>query len=144
MKPFIINRSAWHYKLNKNLFGFDNSKVLREYWEYEHSDFCSYWKSTSWRVLVVSLFFAAIVGALFLGVTTISSYPWETLGFLCFILFVVVVCIVGEIVNDYIFNFLRHRSNKTKHLKKARPEGLIAQKYRAHKDKICPMIEYRE
>ena len=141
MKPFKINRNSWHYKLNRNFFNTraDYEHYMHDNWEPRHNNFCSYWRVTMLRLVVTSVLSAVILGAtivfgLVLG-NFIYNHPWDFL-----ISVGVVVALFGTLVAAvYIIAGIDHYQNKPK-----KPDSLFMQKYKAHKSKICPMVEYEE
>lgn len=136
MKPFKINRNTWHYKLNQKFWNDDgwNQQSMECYWEPKHSDFCSYWRATMFRIvaLVICL---AVAGFLLSGLgMLVYQNPIEVLQAVGFIVGAIAAA-VGLI----------WASEKLKeHRQSDAPEGLISQRYRAYKSKICPMVEYEE
>ena len=129
MKPFKINRNAWHYKLNQKFMNDDG----RIYWEYKHRDFCSYWRATVGRMLFLSLLTAAAI-VLLIGLgNAIYFYPLELLKGVGIVIGII-AAVVGLAI---IFEKLKSR-------KQNKPEGLVSQRYRAYKSKVCPMVEYEE
>lgn len=131
MKPFKINRNSWHYKLNKNFF---NESSMQYDWEPKHNNFCSYWRATMFRVLFVTILAIGVGGLLtMLGVVAYL----EPLRFA-----IVVGSVLGLIVTIFgiavIAVFIDHR----KKANADKPDSLFVQKYKAHKSKICPMVEY--
>jgi hypothetical protein len=131
MKPFKINRNSWHYKLNKNFF---NESNMQYDWEPKHNNFCSYWRATMFRVLFVTILAIGVGGLLtMLGVVAYL----EPLRFA-----IVVGSVLGLIVTIFgiavIAVFIDHR----KKANADKPDSLFVQKYKAHKSKICPMVEY--
>jgi hypothetical protein len=136
MKSFKINRNSWHYKFNKN---FMNEYGLTDYsmqnnWEPRHSDFCSYWRATVFRAIWASvlLFFAGLI-IFAAGIGTYNN-PVAALSIvLGGILF------IGTVI---LFFFGIEKLKARNKSKVNEPESLLMQKYRAHKSKICPMVEY--
>jgi len=134
MKPFKINRNSWHYWVNKNLF--QNSHM--PYWEDNHRDFCSYWRATVFRVIFASflslliLVFAVILGA--------AVYK-DPVGF-ALVIGSVTTIVAGSIGLFDLLIYLRDRHRRKASTEK--PEGLLAQRYRAYKSRICPMVEYEK
>ena len=128
MKPFKINRNSWHYKLNANFI----RDYSMERWEYYHSDFCSYWRATIGRLILAA--FITVVGALSLFLIGLVFYldPVTSLSVVGGI-----ILIIGASAFFAWFN--------TRNLyKPAKPDSLFMQKYKAHKEKICPMVEYED
>ena len=126
MKPFKINRNSWHYKLNKKFMQDTN---MQYHWEPAHSDFCSYWRATVLRLICAAVLTAFLT--LILGVLAVVIYqePIVTLSSIG-----ITVGVVAAVVGIFVYS---------EHRKKKEPsQSLIAQKYRAHKEKICPMVEY--
>lgn len=137
MKPFTINRNSWHYKLNKNFFN-EDEHWMQSRWEPMHNNFCSYWRATVFR-----LFFATAMIA-FLGSVV------GTLGYLVYLepvsALATVGCIIAVFALMLALAFISYISEqrKRKNQGKEPSQSLLAQKYRANKEKICPMVEYNE
>lgn len=130
MKVFKINRNTWHYKLNKHFFN-ESEHWMERSWEPRHSDFCSYWRATILRMLLVAIL--AVCTIAFVLMVGIFSYmhPWaalKTIG-------LIIAVIAGIIGFVYLLVF----ADKSK---ETLDKSLFVQKYRAHKSKICPMVEY--
>ena len=135
MKSFVINRNSWHYKLNRkfmNEYGWSDYR-MEDQWEPRHNDFCSYWRATIFRMIGVafvatgSIVFIAMIGSV------VYMHPWETLR--------VVGTIIGVIAALVGFVFLSVLADKSK---EKLNQNLFVQKYKAHKSKICPMVEYKQ
>lgn len=125
MKPFKINRNSWHYKLN---YHFIRDSPM-PYWEQDHSDFCSYWRATIFR-LIAAAFLTAFLAFLLFGIGfAFYTNPISAIFAVGTIVAVFAAC-VGIVV------YLDSRK------KKEPSQSLIAQKYRAHKEKICPIVEF--
>jgi MFS family permease len=136
MKPFVINRNSWHYKLNREFF--NPSQYSMQYsWEPRHSDFCSYWRATVFRVLWIVLLLGVIVFLIAGAGYVVYTNPWESLFFVGTLLITVAV-MVGLAVLGHVAETWWYKRKKTE-----KPESLLAQKYRAHKAKICPMVDYK-
>ena len=126
MKPFKINRNPWHYKLNRNFMQDPN---MQYHWEPAHSDFCSYWRATVLRLIVAA--FCLLV--MFTVLTLIGAAVYmDPIGAL--VGFSAAVGVIGTAIG--IAAYIVNRE------KKEPSQSLIAQKYRAHKEKICPMVEF--
>ena len=128
MKPFKINRNSWHYKLNCHFLQ-DYTIYTMSYWESTHSDFCSYWQATVSRIIVMAFFTA--LALLLLGLLGAAVYM-DPIGAL--VGFSAAVGVIGTAIG--IAAYIVNRE------KKEPSQSLIAQKYRAHKEKICPMVEF--
>lgn len=128
MKPFKIKKDSWHYKLNAN-FMQDNSM---ERWEYFHSDFCSYWRATIGRLILAA--FMIVVGVLLGCALGLAFYldPVTSLS-----------VVGGFILVIGALTFFAWFSTRNHH-KPSKPDSLFMQKYKAHKEKICPMVEYED
>ena len=127
MKPFKINRNSWHYKLNKHFLQDTN---MHYHWEPAHSDFCSYWRATVSRLIALALCTAFTLLTLVVIGGAVYRDPIGTL-----VAFGSTVGVFGTaiVIATYIVN----------RKKKEPSQSLIAQKYRAHKEKICPMVEFK-
>ena len=136
MKPFVINRSSWHYKFNKFMVTRNNTfAAMKHLWEPKHSDFCSYWRATILHIIaaifisaLILIFMIAVILAIYLEPVAVAIGTG-----------VVIVGIASGIGIVYLTEKLKNRSKNTK-----KNESLIMQKYRAHKSKICPMVEFEE
>jgi len=132
MKPFEINRNSWHYKLNKNFF---NESSMYYDWEPKHNNFCSYWRATMFRLL-----FAGILSFMCLGLLSMmgmSAYndPMAALSVVGTLVAIISI-VVGVAALVSFFNN-RKKANADK------PDSLFVQKYKAHKAKICPSVEFK-
>jgi hypothetical protein len=131
MKPFKINRNSWHYKLNKNFF---NDSNMQYGWEPKHNNFCSYWRATMFRVLG-----AGFLSSIVIGMFTI-------LGVIAYTEPVTFLAVIGSILGLILFicgiAFILHIIESRKKANADKPDSLFMQKYKAHKSKICPMVEY--
>ncbi len=133
MKPFKINRNSWHYKLNKNFF--NRYEYSMEYnWEPRHDNFCAYWRATMVRVLFAT-FLTVILGGLFtmLGVGVYND-PLVAV--------IVIGSVLGLIATMAVIAFTLQFFSNRKKAKADLPDSLFMQKYKAHKSKICPGVEY--
>jgi hypothetical protein len=133
LKPFKINRDSWHYKLNKNFF---NGNSMFYTWEPKHNNFCSYWRATMFRMI-----FATALGLWTIAMVTCLGYiaylqPIEFLSALG-----VVVGFFSTVVGVWALLWVIANRNEQKSDK---PDSLFMQKYKAHKSKICPKVEYEE
>ena len=72
MKPFVINRDAWHYKLNMNFANPNNRS-----WESDHRNFCDYWRATMGRLVVIGLLVSFAAFVTFIIVLMIIENPVE-------------------------------------------------------------------
>jgi Flp pilus assembly protein TadB len=133
MKPFKINRDSWHYKLNKYFFN-ESEHWMERSWEPRHSDFCSYWRATVFRLLLAGFMIFSILAFLFFIGGAIYSEPVQSL--------VVVLVIVSFIAMLVLVAWLTEKMKSRKNSNYDKPQSLFMQKYRAHKSKICPMVEY--
>jgi hypothetical protein len=138
MKPFAINRNSWHYKLNSN-FANEYRHSMEFNWEPRHNNFCSYWRATMLRVLFAMCIAASVMLLLTgLGIAIyVNPVPVMTaIG-------LVIVIITAAILFAYLLHRIEERKYSNKMLSKEPSQSLFAQKYRANKEKICPMVEYK-
>lgn len=133
MKPFKINRDSWHYKLNR-VFLNEYEHSMERNWEPRHRDFCSYWRATIFRVIVASILIFSF-GVLFtgIGVATYSN-PLMAVG--------VVLNMVAGIASVVLVIWTSEKIKDRNKNDEYKSQSLFMQKYRAHKSKICPMVEY--
>lgn len=134
MKPFKINRSSWHYKFNTKFLPTDTDHR----WELSNSNFCAYWRATTLRA-IVALFFVSCF-ALVLLIVLLS------VGFLIYnspiTLFTIIMGIIAAMGIIAFTLYLEERKKKASNSNK--PESLLLQKYRAHKEKICPLVTFED
>lgn len=127
MKPFRINRSSWHYRMNR--------RFLNEYeydmrtWEYRRNNFCSYWRATTIRL--VALILSAVIVMSF-AISVVSAF------IIAPIQAGLTILIVAALFSGLVF--MIYLSNRTSNTKE--PTSLFAQRYVAYKSKICPAVEY--
>jgi heme/copper-type cytochrome/quinol oxidase subunit 2 len=134
MKPFVINRNSWHYKLNKHFFQ-EYEHSMETWWEPRHNNFCAYWRATVFRVIFAG--FIALFAFSFLSVvgSGVYQHPIEAL--------MIAGSIIGVIALIVLVFFVLEKLKKRKY-DNDKPESLLVQRYRAHKSKICPMVEYKK
>jgi len=112
----------------------ENGYWMDRYWEPKHSNFCSYWRATMFRVIGVCFvalfagFIIFIIGSAFYFDPIIS---FTVLGSIVGVFAVLISMVVAS-------KMIKER----KQLADKKPESLIVQKYRAHKSKICPTIDF--
>lgn len=136
MKPFVINKDSWHFRLNMNFV----NEHPEWRWLQDHPDFCSYWRATIFRVIFAMLL--AFVGFSFLFTLVYGAYT-EPLKALI-IAGILIAIIAGIALFSLIYHYMQMRKYKAGDKNEEdKPESLLMQKYRAHKAKICPMVEYK-
>ena len=135
MKPFVINRNTWHYKLNKHFFQ-EYEHNMSYNWEPRHNNFCAYWRATVFRVIFACFLAAGVVMALYLTGSAIYYHPIDALILIGSLIGVIALFILTILISEK----LKSRSSN----REPKPESLLVQRYRAHKSKICPMVEYEE
>lgn len=136
MKPYVINKNSWHYKLVSK----DRDW---EYFTYRvPKDFCSYWRKVVSKVLEI-LFVVAVVTlfAVFLGYN-IYLNPIPVIGGI----FSAIVLLGGAIFVAMGIGKVQEKKRKRDYEVEfeGEKEGLFAMKYRAWKEKTCPMVEYED
>lgn len=133
MKPYVINKDSWHYKLI--------SRGKTSYWNLylAPKDFCSYWRMVVFKIL--GYIFITCFATLFLAFLGYNIYldPIPVLGglFIAIIALSVFLAISLEKIKE------RKRKRDYDVEFEDKKEGLIAMKYRAWKEKTCPMVEYK-
>jgi len=108
---------------------------MERYWEPKHSNFCSYWRATMFRIVgvcIVTLFAGFLI---FLIGSIFYFEPITAFTFLGSIIGILAV-LISMIVTSEMIKERKQSADK-------KPESLIVQKYRAHKSKICPTIDYK-
>lgn len=141
MNTFKINRNSWHYKFNKNFFNENgySEYAMQDYWEPKHNNFCSYWRSTFIRMTLFLIIATLIVAvAAFLGFAVVMHTTDTLIAAGVIIGFLAVVAI--SIVLVMVFN----KGIKKGLDKIQNSDNLFIQKYRVHKSKICPILEYKK
>ena len=133
MKPFKINRDSWHYKLNEHFFNQDSFWMERA-WEPRHSNFCSYWRATVFRLIFATALLAVIGTAFSMLAYALYAHTGQallTIG--AIILFVVILIGVPFLLVTGIDRVKNSEAAKN---------SIVLQRIRNHKSKICPSIEY--
>ena len=137
MKPFRINRKSWHYQLNRYFFNHYTDWMSQ--WEARHNNFCSYWRATLFRSIFATLLAAICIIILTALGISIYKNPIEFAMALALVVTSLTVIFGGATLIRYSIERFKNRSTAETTEK---PEGLFAQRYRAYKSRICPMIEY--
>lgn len=130
MKPFVINRNAWHYKLNKMTYHYgDDEWYMKNHWEASHTNFCAYWRTTIFKLIWIT-FGISLIGIFLTFFAAIAyMHPVEV-----FTSVGIVIAFFGLMI------FLAYWATRISD--KPKSESLFMQKYRAHKSKICPSVEF--
>jgi len=113
-----------------------NEYCMESQWEPRHNSFCSYWRATMLRMIVVSMV-ALFAGTLLtmLGVATYNdpvAVISVILGVIAFFASLIGVFFVGYTIKDRI------KKNADQ------PKSLFVQKYIAYKSKVCPAVEFEK
>ena len=134
MKPFRINRNSWHYKMNRKMTHLGDSQYyMEDTWEPKHSNFCSYWRTTAFKLVWLGFMTFGIAG-LFYGIATaIYANPIVALKVTGSIIAIIAVIIALL----FLFSGISKMNEKV-----AKSNSLFVQKYRAQKSKICPTVEF--
>lgn len=135
MKPFVIDRNSWHYKMIS----------MGEHWDVltyrEPKNFCSYWRKVVLKLCLFA-FIAVILSVftLFLGFN-IYMDPLPVLGGIS--------AGLGLLFGSaWIALWLEKRKEQRRQHDydvefNEKQESLLKMKYRAWKEKVCPMVEYK-
>ena len=132
MKPFKINRNSWHYWLNQHML--NQNEYHMEKWEAKHSNFCSYWRATLFRVVWSVI--CGVVLLTMLGMMLVAVYmnPLQAL-YVVLVAAAIIASIIGCVLaNEYFED--RKEAN-------LEPKTLIGKQYAAYKSKICPSVEFQ-
>ncbi len=142
MKPFRVNRNAWHYKLNKHFLNErgDNHYYMEDRWEPQHNNFCSYWRVTMLRLLAAAVIVVCVVSLLLAVGFIIYENPWEAAKTVAAAI-AFIVSIVATAAAIAGFSHLRD-VHRAKAQNKQSPDSIFVMRYKAYKSKICPMVEY--
>ena len=132
MKPFKINRNSWHYWLNQHIL--NQNEYHMEKWEAKHSNFCSYWRATLFRVAWSVI--CGVVLLTMLGMMLVAVYmnPLQAL-YVVLVVAAVIASIIGCVLANEYFE-----ERKEANLE---PKTLIGKQYVAYKSKICPSVEFQ-
>jgi hypothetical protein len=134
MKPFRINRNSWHYKLNRRmaLHG-DSQYYMEDEWEPKYSNFCSYWRTTTFKLVWLSIVTFGIIGLFYTLAMAIYTNPILALK--------ITGALIAVNVSIIAFVFLFAGISKMNETV-AKSNSLFVQKYRAQKSKICTDVEF--
>ena len=134
MKPFRINRNSWHYKMNRKMTQYGDSRhYMEDSWEPKHSNFCSYWRVTTFNLVWLCLIVFGIIGLLYTLAIAVYANPITALK----VTSALIAVIAGIIAFVFLFAGIS-KMNETV----AKSNSLFVQKYRAQKSKICPTVEF--
>lgn len=133
MKPFVINRKSWHYKLNKHFMNEDEHFMERG-WEPKHNNFCSYWRATMFRLIFATA--AIVIGGGILSMLAVGAVtnPMGALYVLLALAGIAALIFGGVALALYL--------DDCKEKNKDKPKSIVVQRYLTYKSKICPMVEY--
>lgn len=153
MKPFVINRNSWHYKLNIVMCK-TNERLSRDYYAEKYvmskDNLCSYWQMTLW-----SMFKFAVAAAFVIGVAGFLLFVLYNVGYVfwfhtaqAFVGTAVMACVVGVIVGLVVGN-TRLEKRKQRKLDNILYHGetetsLTKAKYSSWKSGICVPVEFTE
>jgi len=136
MKPYVINKNSWHYKMiskDQHWDGFMSHQAPK--------DFCSYWRMVVGKLLMYAFFIA--VGTFFVVFLGYNIYldPIPVLAGLFTAIFIVLSAF------SLVISWEKLKERKRKHDYDVefedKQESLLKMKYRAFKEKTCPMVEYK-
>lgn len=134
MKPFRINRNSWHYKLNCRMTQYgDNQYYMEDTWEPKHSNFCAYWRTTAFKLIWLSMIMFMVASLLFMLTTAIYTHPIVALKVTG-----AIIGVIAALIGLVLFFVGISKMNENV----AKSNSLFVQKYRAHKSKICPKVEF--
>lgn len=133
MKPFKINRKSWHYKMNTIFFN-EYQYSMERNWEPRHNNFCSYWRATFFRIVFITMIASFIFALLSMMVLGTIANPMAALTVLGVILAIIAFIVIFVLAHTGYTAYVKKNADK--------PDSLFVQRYKAHKSKICPMVEY--
>ena len=134
MKPFVIDRNSWHYKMNLAM----TDRSIRG-WEAEHNNFCAYWRTTLVKIAAISAAMALVCLILYGIGTAAWANPMKALEVILIIIAVFCV-IIG--LSACVYYFMEYRNKKKNTPIEER--SIFVQKLYTSKQKICPMVEFKE
>jgi len=135
MKPYVINKNSWHYKMiskGQHWEGYLSHRAPK--------DFCSYW-----RIVMGKLFAYAIAISLVTAILVFFGYniyldPIPVIGGILTAIMIIFIALFIAVFFDKVEERRRKHDYDVKFEEK--PESLLKMKYRAWKEKTCPMVEY--
>ena len=136
MKPYVINKNSWHYKMISKGQHWDGYLSHRA-----PKDFCSYWRMVMGKLLTYAFFITmGTFFAVFIGYN-IYLDPVPALGGL----FSAIVIVFGAGFLAFSWEKAKERRRKNDYDVEFgdKQESLLKMKYRAFKEKTCPMVEYK-
>jgi len=136
MKPYVINKNSWHYKMISKGQHWDGYLSHRA-----PKDFCSYWRKVISKVLGIMFVVAmATTFVVFFGYN-IYLDPIPVIGGI----FSAIVLLAGTLFTAIGIDKLKEKKRKRDYKVEfeGKQEGLIAMKYRSWKEKTCPMVEFK-
>jgi hypothetical protein len=152
MKPFVVEKNSWHYRLNAYALdkGVFDTKERVDMFIRSKDNLCSYWRLTIFSIIKLAAIGVFIGGAIFIagaGVYTLGKaifmYPLEGLIIIVVVFSAIFVCgLIG-----YALSVLAERRRKK--LYKILHEGhtetsLTKAKYDSWKAGVCVPVEFKE
>ena len=120
----IVNKTSWHYRLNLAL-----RSEYRMQWSLP-GDLCSYWRMTIFSLLQVVAMLVILLTLL-----TVSVVFWKPiLGSIVVVAGFVAIVSTLSFLGSKLVNFLFSR--------RAKPPGLVRQRYRAWRSRTCVKVTY--
>lgn len=164
MDRFKINKSSWHYKLNRAMY-MGGKAWFDRYGIHEINNFCAYWRSTMFNVFSVFVMILVTLG--FAVILFGSLFVFATMTWYQIFLFVVAVFLVfaatclfalcmwglgagikwaaSKIPSKQADNLsVPAPKPEPKPITVKKTESLFVQKYKAWKGKYCPKVEFVE
>ena len=137
MKPYVINKNTWHYKM------ISKGQHWEGYLSYRApKDFCSYWRIVMGKLLTyaIAIFLLTII-VVFIGYN-IYLDPIPVIGGIFTAIMIIIIALFIAVFLDKVDERRSKRDYDYDVKFEEKPESLLKMKYRAWKEKTCPMVEY--
>lgn len=123
MRKFKVNTDSFHYQI---------VRLGCDYLDPRPSNFCAYWATFITKMLIVA--FAMMCMLVMIGGVAIVTYrdPMMVLSFVSLLAAVIIIPFV-------FIGFMMLATDKLQ-----TSDGLVATKYKSHKQRVCPQVEYED
>jgi hypothetical protein len=151
IKPFIVDKNSWHYKLNlkmlksSSIFAYDSHAEL---YIKTRDNFCKYWRLTAINIFKLILAFTfllimlAAVGIVLFGIgLAFYTDAFVTLAIGGAATAVIAAAFGTAFLIDY--STKRKKNAVRQLLNSDNKQGLLVTKYTSWKQKICPTVEFK-
>lgn len=152
MKPFIVNKNSWHYRLNLNSIKQDKLFYHNEYtvkYVERRNDLCSYWKMTLYNIIGKILYFSflslVLLSILYFTYGICTSFLVDpmmvSIIIISLALVIFIIIFILNTIESYSIARQQEISNITNNIT---TDHLMKARYQAWKNKTCIKVEFEK